>query len=156
MGEAAIKAGLIGAVAGSLLVFLKLIPLAGSCLFLFANALIWIGVGYLKARWLPLPKQPATALGAGGIAGLIAGLVSGLFLVIFGLGQYFWFGGGSGLVAHLPKAATEFYQTVGISPASLFSGPGFALANSVICLLNGLFAIVIAAISASLFARTVR
>jgi len=153
MGEAAIKAGLIGAVAGSLLVLLKLIPLAGSCLFLFTNVLLWIGVGYLTARWLPLPKQPAIALGAGGIAGLLAGLVSGLFLVIFGLGQYFWFGGGSGLVAHLPKAATEFYQTVGISPALLFSGVGFSLATTVICLLNLLFAVVMTAISASLFAR---
>ncbi len=156
MGEAAIKAGLIGAVVSSLLISLKLIPLAGTCLFLFVDILVWISVGYLTVHWLPLPKQPSIALGTGGVAGLIAGLLSGLFLVILGIGQYFWFGGASGLMSHLPKASTDFYSTVGVSPAVLFSGTGLALSTILICLLNLLLAVVISALSATLFARSPR
>ncbi len=153
MGEAAVKAGLTGALIGALLVVLKVVPLAGTCLFLMATLFLWVGVGFLTVHWLPDRREPAIAIGAGGIAGSIAGLIDGLLFIMVAVVQYFWLGGSTGLMSRLPASWVRFYNDAGIPMEVVYSLPGTLFSGGTLCLFNILLAIVVSAVSAAVFAR---
>ena len=144
------KAGLIG---GAIVVVLNLLGLI-PCVGLFACGLgfvVYAAVGALAAYWMPPPRNAGTSAGQGALAAAVAGLIGGVVNTIL-IAVQVAITDTSTVISQLPAESLEQLRQAGIDPASLMS-PIFGLFTGGVCCLGSLvFAVILGAIGAAIFA----
>ena len=144
------KAGLIGGAVVAVLNLLGLIP----CVGLIAcglSLLVYAGVGVLAAYWMPPLRNAGTAAGQGALGAVVAGLIGGIVNTILITVQVAATDSAT-ILNQVPPETLEQLRQSGIDPSSLMS-PLFGMATGGVCCLGGLiFAAILGAIGAAIFA----
>ena len=151
-----LKAGLIGV---AILIVLNLIGLVQflGCITAPLSLVAYIVVGVLAASYMPPRREMGTAAGQGALAAVVAGLGGGIVSLGIGLIQAGMGGAiqGSQVLSQLPPEIRDMTRDLGISP-DLITGlggmGGAAICGSVCCLGGIVFAAVLGAIGAAIYA----
>lgn len=151
-----LKAGLIGV---GILVVLNLIGLVQvlGCITAPLTLVTYVVVGVLAASYMPPKREAGTAAGQGALAAVVAGLGGGMVslvisLVRAGTGGMFQ---GAQVLSSLPPDIQSQIRDLGVSPEILTGAGGIgaaAVCGSVCCVGGIIFAAILGAIGAAIYA----
>jgi hypothetical protein len=153
VGNAGLKAGLIGAGVIFLTTLLGQIPMIG-CVCCGLNLLIYAGIGALAGFFLIPPRAAGTGAGAGAVAGLISGAVNGIVQVIVMVVKLLIAGPGTFTSAIDPATMRQLVE-MGIDPEmfAMFTGTGgVALGGGMCCLASLALGAALGAVGGAIFA----
>jgi hypothetical protein len=151
-----LKAGLIGVAILIVLNLIGLIPLL-VCVTAPLSFAAYIVVGVLAASFLPSRREVGTAAGQGALAAIVAGFGGGVVNLGISLIRTATGGvlQGAEILSQLPPEIRYQFRDLGISP-DLVAGwggiGGAAICGSVCCLAGIVFAAVLGAIGAAIYA----
>lgn len=151
-----LKAGLVGVAILIVLNLIGLIPFLG-CITAPLSLVAYIVVGVLAASYLPPRRETGIAAGQGALAAIVAGFGGGV--VALGIGMIQSAMGrayqGAQLLSQIPPEIRNQLGDLGINPDLVagFGGIGAAaICGSICCLGSILFAAVLGAIGAAIYA----
>lgn len=151
-----LKAGLIGAAIVIVLNLIGLVPVL-VCITAPLTLVAYLVVGVLAAAYMPPRREAGSAAGQGALAAVIAGFGGGVVslvanLVRAGTGGMFQY---NQMLRTLPPDVAHQFRDLGISPDVLAGAGGIgatAICGSVCCLGGIVFAAVLGAIGAAIYA----
>jgi hypothetical protein len=115
------------------------------------SLLVYAGVGALAAYWMPPLRTAGTAAGQGALAAVVAGLIGGIVNTIL-IAIQVAVTDSATIMSQVPAESLEALRQAGIDPANLMS-PAFGVVTGSVCCLGGLiFAAILGAIGAAIFA----
>jgi hypothetical protein len=151
MNRPAVKAGLIGGVAGLVVNLIGLIPVI-SCCSLILELLLFVAVGALAANWMLPPRQTGAAAGEGAIAGLITGIITGLIAMVLAPISFAAQGGAQGVLQQLPPESLQAFRDAGMDPSTFLNTGSLLGVGAVCCGLTTVLAVALGALGGLIFA----
>jgi len=152
MGQAGLKAGLIGGVIAVVLALMGQIPCLGAliaCFSCFGTLLLWIGVGaWAVSLGGEEIRTAGEGAGAGAVAGAVTAAIGGVANILIGLVRVAIFGTAAavGALNQIPPEAWRTLRDLGIEPSFFVrwtAGFGGALVGGTLCCLTGMVIAVI-------------
>ena len=151
-----LKAGLIGV---GILVVLNLIGLVPVlvCITAPLTFVAYIAVGVLAAYFMPSGREVGTAAGQGALAAVVAGFGGGVVGLVIGMIRA-GTGGliqGAEILSSLPPEVQHQFRDLGVGPDVLAGAGGVGLSavcGSVCCIGGIIFAAILGAIGAAIYA----
>jgi hypothetical protein len=151
-----LKSGLIGAVVVIVLNLIGLVP-GLVCITAPLALLAYLAVGVLAASYMPPRREAGAAAGQGALAAVLAGLCSGVVSMVInliraGTGGMFQY---TQVLRSMPPEVAQQFRDLGVGPDVLAGAGGIggvAICGSVCCLTGIVFAAILGAIGAAIYA----